>query len=133
MRDTASPSLVIKLFFRVALFILIYSGIIYYNSLYIISLDTEIVIYAGLYQSSSIIYSFVLVLVLIVIIFLIVYYPDVKKKSMGAMGKKIYSFFLTNYTVPHSFNIFIRILISYIWIGHRFCFPLRYSSNKKLY
>jgi hypothetical protein len=67
------PSLVIKLFFRLALFILIYSVIIYYNSLYIISLDTGIVIYAGLYQSSSIIYSFVLVLVLIVIIFLIVY------------------------------------------------------------
>jgi NADH-ubiquinone oxidoreductase chain 2 len=78
----------------------LYSGIICYNTLNIISLDTLIGIYAGLFHSVSITHSFALFLCIIgAIVLLIVYYPRRSQKSMGAMGKKIYSFFLTKYSI----------------------------------
>jgi hypothetical protein len=88
------------LFFRVALLILLYYIVISSDSLNIRSLDVWIGIYEGLFQSSCVI-SFDLSLCLrgAILFFLIVYYPRRKKKSMGAMGKKIYSFFLTKYTI----------------------------------
>jgi hypothetical protein len=57
--------------------------------------------YEGLFQSSFQIDSFDLSLCLrgAILFLFIVYYPRRSPKSMGAMGKKIYSFFLTKYTV----------------------------------
>jgi hypothetical protein len=46
------------LFNRLAILILLYSGIIGYDSLYIKTLDTVIGIFGGLFQSTSIIHSF---------------------------------------------------------------------------
>jgi len=62
------------LFKWVAILILLYSGIICYYSLNIISLDTGIGIYGGLFHSTSTIISFVLVLVLIAILFVLTVY-----------------------------------------------------------
>jgi hypothetical protein len=88
------------LFNRVAILILLYSGIICYDSLNTISLDTVIGIYGDLFHSSKT-HSFALFLFLIeaILLQLIVYYPRRSQKSMGAMGKEISSFFLTNYTI----------------------------------
>ena len=87
------------LFNRVAILILLYSGIIYYDSLNIILLDTGIGIYGGLFHSTFTTHSFALFLCIIrAIVFFSVYYPRRSQKSMGAMGKKMSSFLLTKYT-----------------------------------
>ena len=80
------------LFCRVAILILLYSGIIYY--------DTVIGIYGGLFHSTFITYSFALFLCIIgaILLQLTVYYPRRSKKSMGATARKISSLLLTQYT-----------------------------------
>ena len=91
------------LFNRVAILILLYSGIIYY--------DTVIGIYGGLFHSTFITYSFALFLCIIGAILLIsVYYPRRSQKSMGAMGRKMSSFLLTQYTDSY-FYLFKNNLI----------------------
>ena len=50
----------LTLFNRVAIFILLYSGIIGYDSLYVTYLDNGIGIYNGLFHSTAITHSFVL-------------------------------------------------------------------------
>ena len=82
---------------RVAIFILLYSGIICYDSLNIISLDTGIGIYGGLFHSTSITHSFALFLCIIgaIVLQLTAYYPRRSQKSMGAMERKISPFLLT--------------------------------------
>ena len=80
--------------------ILLYSGIICYDSLNIISLDTGIGIYGGLFHSTFKTHSFALFLCRIgAIVFLLTcILPQTFKKSMGATGKKMSSFLLTHYT-----------------------------------
>ena len=87
---------VIKFFFRVTLLILLYSGIICYNSLNVISLDTGIGIYAGLHQSSSTMYSFVLVLIATLFI---VCYSQTFTRTNGTEGKKKVFLFSTNFRI----------------------------------
>jgi len=102
---------ILILFNRVAILILLYSGIICYDSWNIISLDTAIGIYGGLFHSSLITHSFALFLCIIgAIVFFSVYYPRRSQKSMGAMGKKIYSFLLTKFTGSY-FYLFKNDLI----------------------
>ena len=86
------------LFNRVAVLILLYSGIICYDSLNITSLDTGIGIYGGLFHSTSITHSFDLFVCIIgaIVLQLTAYYPRRLQEPMGATGKKK-SFFLTNY------------------------------------
>ena len=86
------------LFNRVAVLILLYSGIICYDSLNITSLDTGIGIYGGLFHSTSITHSFDLFLCIIgaIVLQLTAYYPRRLQEPMGTTGKKK-SFFLTNY------------------------------------
>jgi NADH-ubiquinone oxidoreductase chain 2 len=86
------------LFNRVAVLILLYSGIICYDSLNITSLDTGIGIYGGLFHSTSITHSFDLFLCIIgaIVLQLTAYYPRRLQEPMGATGKTK-SFFLTNY------------------------------------
>jgi len=100
------------LFNRVAILILLYSGIICYDSLNIISLDTGIGIYGGLFHSTSITHSFALFLCIIgaIVLQLTAYYPRRSQKSMGAMGKKMSSFFLTKYTDSY-FDIYQNNII----------------------
>jgi len=100
------------LFNRVAILILLYSGIICYDSLNIISLDTVIGIYGGLFHSTSITHSFALFLCIIgaIVLLFTVYYPRRSQKSMGAMGKKMSSFFLTKYTDSY-FDIYQNNII----------------------
>ena len=99
------------LFNRVAILILLYSGIIYYDSLNIILLDTGIGIYGGLFHSTLTTHSFALFLCIIrAIVFFSVYYTRRSKKSMVAMGKKISSFLLTQYTDSY-LEIFLNNLI----------------------
>ena len=92
------------LFNRVAILILLYSGIIYY--------DTVIGIYGGLFHSTFITHNFALFLCIIgiIVLLLTVYYPRRSQKSMGAMGKKISSFFLTKYTDSY-FDIYQNNII----------------------
>ena len=97
-------------FIRVAILILLYSGIICYDSLNIISLDTVIGIYGGLFHSLTT-HNFALFLCIIRAIVLIpVYYPRRSKKSMGATGRKMSSFLLTQYT-GNCFYLFKNNLI----------------------
>jgi len=86
------------LFNRVAVLILLYSGIICYDSLNITSLDTGIGIYGGLFHSTSITHSFDLFICIIgaIVLQLTAYYPRRLQEPMGTTGKKK-SFFLTNY------------------------------------
>jgi len=99
------------LFCRVAFLILLYSGIIYYDNLNIILLDTGIGIYGGLFHSTFKTHSFPLFLCIIrAIVFFSVYYPRRSQKSMGAMGKKISSFLLTKFTGSY-FYLFKNDLI----------------------
>ena len=86
------------LFNRVAILILLFSGIVWCYILNIALLDTSEDIYGGLFHSSKT-HSFALFLCIIrAIVFFSVYYPRRSKKSMGAMGKKISSFLLTKFT-----------------------------------
>jgi len=64
------------LFNRVAIFILLYSGIIGYDSLYVTYLDTGIGIYNGLFHSTAITHSFDLFIYIIapIILFLTAFY-----------------------------------------------------------
>src|SRR5947209_14962793 len=83
----------VKIFFnRVAILILLYSGIIYY--------DTVIGIYGGLFHLTFITHNFALFLCIIgiIVLLLTVYYPRRSQKSMGATGRKMSSFLLTQYT-----------------------------------
>nr|YP_010033058.1 NADH dehydrogenase subunit 2 [Tuber calosporum]QOW39563.1 NADH dehydrogenase subunit 2 [Tuber calosporum] len=86
------------LFNRVAVLILLYSGIICYDSLNITSLDTGIGIYGGLFHSTSITHSFDLFICIIgaIVLQLTAYYPRRLQEPMGTTGKTK-SFFLTNY------------------------------------
>jgi len=88
------------LFNRVAILILLYSGIICYDSLNITSLDTGIGIYGGLFHSTSITHSFDLFICIIgaIVLQLTAFYPRRLQEPMGPKGKKISSFFLTKYT-----------------------------------
>ena len=101
------------LFNRVAILILLYSGIICYDSLNIISLDTVIGIYGGLFHSTYITHSFALFLCIIgaIVLQLTVYYPRRSQKSMGATGRKMSSFLLTQYT-DNYFYLFKNNLIT---------------------
>src|SRR5437588_4258876 len=95
----------VKIFFnRVAILILLYSGIIYY--------DTVIGIYGCLFHSTFITYSFALFLCIIgaILLQLTVYYPRRSQKSMGAMGRKMSPFLLTKYTGSY-LEIFLNNLI----------------------
>jgi len=79
------------LFNRVAILILLYSGIICYDSLNIISLDTGISIYGGLFHSSYITHSFALFLCIIgaIVLQLTAYYPpDVHKNQWEQWERK---------------------------------------------
>ena len=90
---------VIKFFCWVAYFTLVYSGALWFDKLNIILLSTVIAMYEGLFHSISITYGFALFLCIIgAIMLLTVYYPRRSQKSMGAMGKKMSSFLLTQYT-----------------------------------
>jgi len=97
---------------RVAILILLYSGIIYYDNLNIILLDTGIGIYGGLFHSTSKTHSFPLFLCITgaIVFQLTVYYPRRSQKSMGAMGRKMSSFLLTKYTGSY-LEIFIKNII----------------------
>ena len=97
------------LFCRVAFLTLLYFGVIYYNNLNII-LGTWIDTYGGLFHS-SITHSFPLFLCIIgAIVLIIVYYPRRSQKSMGAMGKKMSSFLLIQYTISY-FDLYIKITL----------------------
>ena len=87
------------LFNRVAILILLFFVIVWYNSLNIVLLDTLEDIYGGLFHLTFITHSFALFLCIIgAIVLLTVYYPRRSQKSMGAMGRKMSSFLLTQYT-----------------------------------
>ena len=95
----------VKIFFnRVAILILLYSGIIYY--------DTVIGIYGGLFHLTFITHNFALFLCIIgiIVLLLTVYYPRRSQKSMGATGRKMSSFLLTQYT-GNCFDLFQNDLI----------------------
>jgi hypothetical protein len=88
-----------KFFNWVAYFTLVYSVALWFDKLNIILLSTIIAMYEGLFHSISITYSFVLFLCIIGAIMLFtVYYPRRSQKSMGATGRKISFFLLTQYT-----------------------------------
>ena len=108
------------LFNRVAILILLYSGIICYDSLNIISLDTVIGIHGGLFHNTFKTHSFALFLCIIraIVFQLTVYYPRRSQKSMGAMGRKISSFLLTQYTGSY-LEIFLNNLIK-MWNNIRY-------------
>ena len=109
-------------FIRVAILILLYSGIICYDNLNIISLDTGIGIYGGLFHS-SITHSFALCIIGAIVLQLTAYYPRRSQKSMGAMGKKMSSFLLTQYTDSY-FGIYQNNIIK-MWDKFRILeFPL---------
>ena len=75
--------------------------------------------YEGLFHSISITYGFALFLCRIgAIMLLTVYYPRHLKKSMGAMGKKMSSFLLTQYT-DSCLEIFLNNIIK-MWEQFRF-------------
>ena len=100
---------VIKLFKWVASFTLVYSGALWFDKLNIILLSTVIAMYKGLFQSTFKTHSFFSISIYNKS-YNVNYYilPQTfkkknkktknKKKSMGAMGNKMSSFFLTNYT-----------------------------------
>ena len=100
------------LFNRVAILILLYSGIICYDSLNIISLDTVIGIYGGLFHSTFKTHSFALFLCIIraIVFQLTVYYPRRSQKSMGATARKISSLLLTKFTDSY-LEIFLNNII----------------------
>jgi len=100
------------LFNRVAILILLYSGIIYYDSLNIILLDTGIGIYGGLFHSTFTTHSFALFLCITgaIVFQLTAYYPRRSQKSMGARGRKMSSFLLTKYTGSY-LEIFLNNII----------------------
>ena len=92
------------LFNRVAILILLYYGILYY--------DTVIGIYGGLFHSTFITHNFALFLCIIgiIVLLLTVYYPRRSQKSMGATGRKMSFFLLTKYT-GNCFDLFQNNLI----------------------
>ena len=87
-------------FNRVAILILLFYEIIWCDTLNIALLDSWEGIYDGLFHSTFTTHSFALFLCIIraIVFQLTVYYPRHSQKSMGAMGKKMSSFLLTQYT-----------------------------------
>ena len=77
-------------------------------------------VYDGLFHLTYITHSFALFLYIIgaIVLQLTAYYPRRSQKSMGAMGKKMSSFFLTKYTDSY-FYIFKNNLIK-MWDKFRF-------------
>ena len=107
-----------NLFNRVAFLTLLYYGVIYYNNLNIILLGTWIDTYGGLFHLFKI-DSFDLSLCMKgAILLLAVYYPRRSQKSMGAMGRKMSSFLLTQYT-DSCLEIFLNNIIK-MWEQFRF-------------
>jgi NADH-ubiquinone oxidoreductase chain 2 len=79
------------LFNRLAILILLYSGIIGYDSLYIKTLDTGIGIYGGLFHSTSITHSFYLFISIIgaIVLLLTAFYPRrLKEPYPSAEGQQ---------------------------------------------
>ena len=77
------------LFNRVAILILLYSGIICYDNLNIISLDTVIGIHGGLFHNTFKTHSFALFLCIIrAIVFFFCILPQTFKKINGSYGKE---------------------------------------------
>jgi NADH-ubiquinone oxidoreductase chain 2 len=87
-------------FNRVAILILLYSGILGYDSLYSTSLDTGIGIYGGLFHTTIITHSFDLFIYIIgaIVIQLTAFYPRRFKEPTGILGKEITSLFGKKYT-----------------------------------
>ena len=101
-------------FNRVAILILLFYEIIWCDNLNIALLNTWEAIYESLFHSTSITHSFPLFLCIIrAIVFFSVYYPRRLQKSMGAMGRKMSSFLLTQYT-DSCLEIFLKNIIK-IW------------------
>src|SRR5205085_7471379 len=102
---------VIKLFFWIAILILLFSVIVWCYNLNISLLDTGEDIYGGLFHLTFKTHSFALFLCIIrAIVFFSVYYPRRSQKSMGAMGKKMSSFLLTKFTDSY-FDIYQKNII----------------------
>jgi hypothetical protein len=127
--NAGTLSRVIKFFCWVAILILLFYGIIYCDSLNIALLDTWEGIYDGLFHLTSIIHSFALFLCVIgaIVLQLTAYYPRRSQKSMGAMEKKISSFFLTKYTDSY-LEIFLNNIIK-MWGQSRWETTLRASPT----
>jgi NADH-ubiquinone oxidoreductase chain 2 len=103
------------LFNRLAILILLYSGIIGFDSLYIKTLDTGIGIFGGLFHSTSITHSFNLFLSIIgaIVLLLTAFYPRrLKEPYSSAEGQQF--FLIPRQKITSVFTEYSKYTISYL-------------------
>ena len=108
------------LFNRLAILILLYSGIIGYDSLYIKTLDTGIGIFGGLFHSTSITHSFNLFLSIIgaIVLLLTAFYPRrLKEPYPSAEGQQF--FLIPRQKITSVFTEYSKYTISYLEISKK--------------